>query len=181
MYYDICILSCLMEKPMHGYEIGKNLKRTFSVCTRISNNTIYPILKKFEKQGYIKKREEQQEGKPDRFVYEITEQGKRGFIQTLNTVTDSLAFHREEFFVRVSFFHLMTPEIRRRVLENRLAFIAEAVQTAQTLNDEECLYCQRSEEGREFLLALYHLEQGTIAKFQRRLDEPCLAPKEYLL
>ena len=178
--YPDCILSCLMEKPMHGYELGKTLKRTFSVCTRISNNTIYPTLKKFQTRGYITKREKPQKGKPDRFVYEITEAGKRGFIQTLNTVTDVLAFDREEFFVRVSFFHLLTPDTRKKVLENRLAFIRETVLTAQTLQDEESPYSHRSEEGREFLLALYRLEVETIAKFQCRIDEPCLAPKEYL-
>ncbi|MBE7722515.1 PadR family transcriptional regulator [Lacrimispora indolis] len=179
MYYEICTLSCLMEKPMHGYELGKTLKRNFSACTRISNNTIYPILKKFQKSGYIMKREEQQEGKPDRFVYEITEAGKRSFIQTLNTITDTLAFDREEFFIRVSFFHLLTPDIRRKVLEGRLAFIQEAMLTTRTLQDGESLYGHRSAEGREFLLELYRLEMETIAKFQCRIDEPCLAPKEY--
>jgi Predicted transcriptional regulators len=180
MYYEICILSCLMEKPMHGYELGKILKKTFSACTRISNNTIYPILKKFVTRGYITKREEPQEGKPDRYVYEITEPGRRNFIQTLNTVTDTLSFDRDEFFIRVSFFHLMMPDVRRRVLENRLAFIREAIETAKTLNDEGGLYCQRSEEGREFLFGLYRLEIGTIAELERRIDEPTLAPKEYL-
>lgn len=181
IYYEICILSCLMEKPMHGYEIGKELKRTFSACTRVSNNTIYPILKKFERWEYITKRRESREGKPDRFVYEITGNGKKGFIQTLNAVTDALAFDREEFFVRLSFFHLLTPDARKKILENRLAFIREAMLTASALQDGEGRYGHRSEEGREFLLGLYRLETETIARFQRRIDEPCLAPKEYLL
>lgn len=181
MYYDVCILSCLMEKPMHGYEIGKKLKGTFTVCTRISNNTIYPILSRFLKQGWITKQREAQERKPDRIVYEITEAGKKGFIQTLNTVTNTLACDREEFFVRISFFRLLTPDIRRRILADRLAVAREILQTAEALEEPEGAYSRRAEEAREFVLNLYRLEIDMIEKLQGRIDEPCLAPQEYLL
>ncbi|WP_334195884.1 PadR family transcriptional regulator [Muricomes intestini] len=180
MYYDICILSCLMERQMYGYEIGKILKDSFDSCTRISNNTIYPILKKFQKLGYITKKQQTQEGRPDRFVYEITELGKRGFIQALNSVTGSLTSNREEFFVKLSFFHLMTPDTRRKMLEGRAAFIRESLNNAKSRRDGESIYSQRSKEGQEFLIALYSLEMETIEKFKLRIDEPCLAPKEYL-
>jgi len=180
MYYDICILSCLMKKPMYGYEIGKILKESFSSCTRISNNTIYPILKKFQKRGYITRKQQTQEGRPDRFVYEITEAGKKGFIQGINSVTGSLASNRDEFFVRLSFFHLMTPNTRRKMLEDRIAFIRESLDNVKLREDEESIYSQHSKEGQEFLLSLYSLEMKTIEKFQLRIDEPCLAPKEYL-
>ncbi|WP_230399502.1 PadR family transcriptional regulator [Novisyntrophococcus fermenticellae] len=180
MYYDICILSCLMKKPMYGYEIGKILKETFSSCTRISNNTIYPILKKFQKLGYITKKQQTQEGRPDKFVYEITESGRKGFIQGLNSVTGSLASNRDEFFVRLSFFHLMTPDVRKKMLEDRMAFIRESLDNVKIREDGEGIYSQRSKEGKVFLLSLYSLETETIEKFQLRIDEPCLAPKEYL-
>jgi DNA-binding PadR family transcriptional regulator len=51
MYFDIYILSYLMESPHYGYEIKKKLADSVGACASISNNTLYPILRKYEKMG----------------------------------------------------------------------------------------------------------------------------------
>lgn len=65
------ILQSLSEKPMHGYEIMKNLGNEFGGLYRPSAGAIYPTLQAFEDKGYVIG--EEKEGKK---IYSITSKGK---------------------------------------------------------------------------------------------------------
>ncbi len=46
---DICVLAALLKEDSYGYKIIKDLNNTIE----ISQSTLYPILKRLEKNGYI--------------------------------------------------------------------------------------------------------------------------------
>ncbi|MCD6371173.1 MAG: PadR family transcriptional regulator, partial [Candidatus Aenigmarchaeota archaeon] len=65
------ILTLLKKKSMHGYVLIKEIKnKTF--FWEPSPGTIYPLLKKLERKGLIKKRREER-----KFVYYLTEKGEK--------------------------------------------------------------------------------------------------------
>ena len=64
------ILQSLSEKPMHGYEIMKNLGEEFGGFYRPSAGAIYPTLEALEDEGYVIG--EEKEGKK---VYSVTSKG----------------------------------------------------------------------------------------------------------
>ena len=65
------VLSSLVDRPKHGYEIIKEIERKCGGFHSPSPGAVYPTLQMLEDLGYVKSTE--QEGKK---VYEITEEGR---------------------------------------------------------------------------------------------------------
>ncbi|UJF34135.1 PadR family transcriptional regulator [Paenibacillus hexagrammi] len=73
------ILGVLMKRKLSGYDIKQLFETIFSYFYNASFGTIYPTLAKMEKEGLISKESIIQEGKPNKNVFTITEEGKRRF------------------------------------------------------------------------------------------------------
>lgn len=69
---ELCVLSLLHRKDFYGYELVEHISRDIS----ISEGTIYPLLRKFRKEGYVDTYlQESQEGPPRKY-YKLTAKGK---------------------------------------------------------------------------------------------------------
>lgn len=69
---ELCVLAILDKKDCYGYELVNDISKSFS----ISEGTIYPLLSRLKKEGYVTTYlEESQEG-PTRKYYELTTPGK---------------------------------------------------------------------------------------------------------
>ena len=175
MYYDIYILSRLMNGPCHGYDIKKGLIEGVSTCTNISNNSLYPILKKYEKMGAITKSIEFQGTKPNRVNYSITNEGKKIFIQTLRSFPESLVAKRDEFMMRVVFFHLIDIPTRKKILDLRQEFIEDAMlKTKKESKVSKDIFTPRTSESQDFNYRVLELELALIDGLRQRIEEPCL-------
>ncbi|MCR4434751.1 MAG: PadR family transcriptional regulator [Clostridiales bacterium] len=119
MFIDIYILSQLKNGPKHGYEIKKNVEYLLGPYYAFSNNRLYPILKKFEKMGAVNKQVKQQEGKPNRHIYHITQTGLDLFYKMLKDYPPEIASNDSEFCVRLCFFHLLDEQSRQDILNKR--------------------------------------------------------------
>lgn len=79
----IC-LAILFDGEATGYEIRKlSVEGEFSYFVDASYGAIYPALSRLEDEGRVTVRVEQQDGKPAKKVYSITEAGRREFINSL--------------------------------------------------------------------------------------------------
>lgn len=72
------ILRVLYRRPMHGYEIAREVERTTNGCCSPTEGTIYPVLSEFERGGYVTAREEMASGRR-RKVYTLTDKGREAF------------------------------------------------------------------------------------------------------
>lgn len=77
---DLCVLSILDKKDCYGYEIIQKI----SDYIEISGGTVYPILKKFREEAYVRTYLEESGEGPIRKYYSLTEIGKREYINQLN-------------------------------------------------------------------------------------------------
>jgi DNA-binding PadR family transcriptional regulator len=102
MTVEIYALSVLQRGPVHGYELKNRIRRP-SIAP-VNNNSLYPALKRLERDGAVTKTVEQQEGRPARNVYAITESGRRLLRDLVSSLPRELASDDEEFLLRVSFF-----------------------------------------------------------------------------
>jgi len=68
----LALLSLLSERPMHGYELMRELEGRSGGVYRASAGTIYPTLQQLEDEGLVTS--ESQEGKR---VYRLTDAGRR--------------------------------------------------------------------------------------------------------
>lgn len=123
MYSEIVILAMLRQRPRHGYEIKKDVERVLGTAISINNTILYPTLKHFEEVGAVVRQVVEQEGKPNRHLYELTEQGIELMEAYLRDFPPELAANDAEFFTRVAFFDYLEPEVQQRILKMRLAFV----------------------------------------------------------
>jgi DNA-binding PadR family transcriptional regulator len=77
------ILKLLREKPMHGYEVMKELEEHTRGCYKPSPGTVYPTLQWLEDEGLVNS--EEVEGKK---VYSITDAGREFLEEHKGTVED---------------------------------------------------------------------------------------------
>ncbi len=101
------ILKLLKDRPMHGYEVMKELEERTRGCYKPSPGTVYPTLQWLEDEGHVIARDV--EGKK---VYEITEQG-RAFLDEHRTRV-------EEIFDRMS-------ETIDRIVEEPMPEVSKAI------------------------------------------------------
>lgn len=77
------ILKLLKDRPMHGYEVMKELEERTHGCYTPSPGSVYPTLQWLEDEGLVKSRDD--EGKK---VYEITDAGKAFLTENKSRVED---------------------------------------------------------------------------------------------
>ncbi|WP_413627992.1 PadR family transcriptional regulator [Fructilactobacillus vespulae] len=96
------ILGLLYEKNLTGYEINEIFKQIFSHFYDASFGMIYPTLRKLSDKGLVEKKVVVQEGRPNKNVYILTEDGKKEFINSLNTKLFP-EVRRSDFLMRMYF------------------------------------------------------------------------------
>ncbi|SDX12848.1 PadR family transcriptional regulator, regulatory protein PadR [Tepidimicrobium xylanilyticum] len=76
---ELCVLSLLTKREFYGYELVEYI----SEYINISEGTIYPLLRRFRKEGYVTTYlQESQEGPPRKY-YRITEEGLSAYEELL--------------------------------------------------------------------------------------------------
>jgi DNA-binding PadR family transcriptional regulator len=131
MVLDILVLATLQEGPLHGYELKRRVVRP-SLST-VSNNSLYPALRRFEESGAVTVTVEQQEGRPARRTYRLTERGRQQLVERISTLPAEKAANDEEFAVRLALFDQVGPEARAAVLRERLSALELKLATARAL------------------------------------------------
>lgn len=77
---EICVLSLLTRRDFYGYELVEHISKHID----ISEGTIYPLLRRFRKDGYVTTYlQESQEGPPRKY-YKITTEGQRAYEKLLD-------------------------------------------------------------------------------------------------
>lgn len=72
---ELCVLSLLNKGDYYGYELVEYISKYIN----ISEGTIYPLLRRFRKEGYVTTYlQESQEGPPRKY-YKITDEGKKAY------------------------------------------------------------------------------------------------------
>ncbi|WHY87396.1 PadR family transcriptional regulator [Neobacillus novalis] len=110
------ILGFIYEEPMSGYDIKQMMENSVSYFFDASFGAIYPALRKMEKEGLVEKRVIQQDGKPNKNLFVITESGKEQFQHYLNSPINP-TITRSDILIRIFFGRFTTKEKIQRWLE----------------------------------------------------------------
>lgn len=127
---ELAILGLLKERPMHGYELRKQLGQRLGLFWTVSFGSLYPTLKKLERRGMVEKVADDADERPRRKqVYRITAAGEDDFLALLGEL-DGDTLEEEKFSLRLTFFSYLRPEIRLRLLERRRVYLEERLAQA---------------------------------------------------
>ena len=113
-------LGMLTDGAASGYDLKKQFESSFAHFFAAGYGSIYPALSALAEQGLVTCEEFPQEGKPDRKVYAITDEGHRFLLEALEDPAPSHKV-RSEFLATLCFAHLMPDSQVETVIESRLA------------------------------------------------------------
>ncbi|MBW7475140.1 PadR family transcriptional regulator [Paenibacillus oenotherae] len=126
------ILGILMKKKLAGYDIKLMFESVFSYFYNASFGTIYPTLGKMEKEGLITKENVIQDGKPNKHIYSITEEGRKRFYDYLYSDIQA-SDTKSDFMVRLYFGDLAD---RGRIIQWLKNAIRRAEYTSERLETD---------------------------------------------
>ena len=73
---ELLILSLVEDRPRHGYEIGQLIELRSRGTLRFNIASLYPLLYRLEKRGWIRGRWVEKAGQRRRRYYKITPEGR---------------------------------------------------------------------------------------------------------
>jgi len=104
------LLGLLARQPMSGYDLASHLKQRFVPFGPISHTQIYPALASLEQQGLVRYHiVEQHAVRPNKKVYELTEEGRSALRQWVESPTPLVTFS-DEFCLKAYSLWLADPE-----------------------------------------------------------------------
>jgi PadR family transcriptional regulator, regulatory protein PadR len=96
---ELLILSLVEPRPRHGYEISKLIEQRSGGALRFYVASLYPLLYRLEKRGWIQGRWVEKNGERRRRYYRLTSEGQkvlaaqrrgwRTFVEAVNRITEA--------------------------------------------------------------------------------------------
>jgi len=94
---ELLILSLVEDQPRHGYDIGTLIETRSKGTLRFNVASLYPLLYRLEKRGWIQGRWVEKAGQRRRRYYRLTAEGKkvlasqrnswREFVEAISRIT----------------------------------------------------------------------------------------------
>ena len=75
-HLDALLLACLQDGAAHGYEVMQRLYRRSAGGFDLPEGTIYPVLRRLEREGHVSSKWDDTQGRKRR-VYTLTPKGRR--------------------------------------------------------------------------------------------------------
>ena len=94
------ILVSLLDRAHSGYDLAKRFDQTVGFFWPVSHQQIYQELHKLSAAGRVRAETVTQSERPNRIVYELTDDGRRALDQWLTEPTDPPSF-KEELLVKL--------------------------------------------------------------------------------
>src|SRR5215472_322345 len=100
---DLLVLAHLLPGPQHGYALKKQVG-LIAGRGELHNNLVYPLLRRFEKSGWITRRTVPGQRGQTREVYAMTKKGKAELLRRLSQFSKKDAGSENAFRLRVGLF-----------------------------------------------------------------------------
>lgn len=152
-----------------GYQIKKAFEETFSHFQATSFGAIYPALARLTEQGLVSFHEEQQEKRPTKKVFHITEQGRQHFLETLQQ-TGLGEQYRSDFLFLMMFAHQLPIDHVAQLLQKQADHLQSELETLKRIIDE----CQTLTPGMLFTLEYGIAANQALLELMQRRSAPLL-------
>jgi transcriptional regulator len=74
---ELLVLALVEDQPRHGYDIGKLIEARSDGALRFNVASLYPLLYRLEKRGWIEGRWTEKAGQRRRRLYRLTAEGRK--------------------------------------------------------------------------------------------------------
>lgn len=119
---EMALLGLLYKEAGHGYDLHRKVNTDLGQVWHLSQSQAYAILKRLEVRGDISVEEIPQEKLPNRQLLQMTQQGRKNFLEWLDTPSGgSTRAIRMEFITRLYFLKLYFPKKLPKVFDQQRA------------------------------------------------------------
>lgn len=129
------ILAFLSDQRCSGYDLAKQFNGSVGFFWKASQQQIYRELTRLEEQGWIQPEVVEQEGRPDKKLYSLTDMGQQHLLQWLGEPAE-LSATREALLVKVFSGHLVSRSVVLAELERHQTLHQEKLAVYQTLEQK---------------------------------------------
>ncbi|MBN1230569.1 MAG: PadR family transcriptional regulator [Anaerolineales bacterium] len=121
IYPEYVVLGLLYGGEMHGYDLFQCIEAEMKYIWKLSQPQVYNLLRRMEKQGNISGILQEQSGKPDKKVYQLTDCGKEHFYSWLFTPSgSSIRAFRVDYLTKIYFLQRSFPTELSVHIQNQL-------------------------------------------------------------
>ena len=132
---DLLLLSLLLSGSQHGYALKKR-SGLISGQPAMHNNLVYPLLRRFVENKWVKQKVAASERGQTRQMYSLTPLGRRVLVERLSKFDGSDAHSAEAFHLRVGLLDLLELQTRHEILDKREAHLKETTAKFARLETE---------------------------------------------
>jgi DNA-binding PadR family transcriptional regulator len=131
----LAVLSCLIERPMHPYEISTTLReRGKEHSIKLNYGSLYSVVEALQKHGLITARETTRAGRrPERTVYAITEAGQAEFEDWLAELLSTPVREYTSLEAGLSLMPGLPPGVVADLLDTRVERLRDELSTVEAM------------------------------------------------
>jgi DNA-binding PadR family transcriptional regulator len=133
------VLGFLIDQPMHGYALKRALSPALPPAQQVNDGILYPLLKRLEAEGLVRKRVERGRGGRPRNVFHPTPKGRREFERWLASAgdeADEVAYDflvGHPFLTKCLFFSRLEPDDVVGKFKDQLSDCVEKLETFEAI------------------------------------------------
>ncbi|MEV0616744.1 PadR family transcriptional regulator [Nonomuraea sp. NPDC050404] len=172
----LAVLSYLMQRPMHPYELGRTLRENGDARSiKYNHGSLYMVVQQLTKAGFIAEQETSREGqRPERTVYGLTDAGRAELRDWLHELIAEPQHEYPHFVAALSLIAALPPDQVADLLKTRLEHIAEQRADSQHQID---LAAADNVPGlflleEEYRIALLDTEAAFVGRLIERIADP---------
>ena len=123
----LAVLSYLVQRPMHPYELSRSLRDNGDDRSiKFNHGSLYMVVQQLEKAGYVAAQETNREGqRPERTVYALTDAGRQELREWLRDLLGEPEHEYPSFVAALSLMAALPPSQVVSLLRHRLQRLAE--------------------------------------------------------
>ncbi|MCC3371916.1 PadR family transcriptional regulator [Cohnella sp. REN36] len=172
----LAVLTYLLVRPMHPYELGRMLtEHGKDRNIKYNQGSLYMVMEQLRKSGFVSEQETIRDTqRPERTIYGITESGRTELFDWMREIVVEPRKEYPHFGVALSLMIILTPVELTELLGKRLEALIKQTEESQDLirksTDNGVQWVFLAEE--EYGLALMKAEISFITKLIESLQDP---------
>lgn len=125
----LAVLSAVLQRPMHPYEMGRTLREWGKdQDMEIKWGSLYTVVRNLAKHGLVEAVENTRQGaRPERTVYRITEAGREELVDWVRELVSTPQPEHPKFTAGLSVLTVLPPQEAMTLLQQRLTLLDEEV------------------------------------------------------
>ena len=154
MSLSYAILAALFNQPCSGYDLVKRFNKSVECFWSASHQQIYKALAKLEEEGHVSSEKIEQENRPNKKLYTVTDSGRQDLQQWIGETETEIVPLKSDLLVKLSAGHAVPTETLINALDTYYQQQRDKLKSYQAVSKQYAQVPELSRESQFQYLAL---------------------------